>query len=188
MHVKEFIKPFKGRFKGSNYDSRVPPRKHLKNHHSCKLSTKFISKTLVERVRTGAVRVWSRVGTAEPPWVILPITIEPNKWRLCIDTWEWIYLIKIYPSAMVLQSMLTSSLLFCWLDHCFGPFDLKEQRLRLWPRNWPQPPGPVVALEVCIEMCDYLKVDVRRGYLFRPISPSGDILPGLVIHQLPRRG
>ena len=188
MHVKEFIKPFKGRFKGSSYDSRVPPRKHLQNHHSCKLSTKFISKTLVERVRTGAVRVWGRVGTAEPPWVILPITIEPNKWRLCIDTWEWIYLIKIYPSAMVLQSMLTSSLLFCWLDHCFGPFDLKEPRLRLWPRNWPQPPGPVVALEVCIEMCDYLKVDVRRGYLFRPISPSGDILPGLVIHQLPRRG
>ena len=40
------------------------------------------------------------------------------------------------------------------------------------------PPGPVVALEVYIEMCDYLKVDVRRGYLFRPISPSGDILPG----------
>ena len=39
------------------------------------------------------------------------------------------------------------------------------------------PPGPVVALEVYIEMCDYLKVDVRRGYLFRPISPSGDILP-----------
>ena len=129
-------------------------------------------------MRTGAVRVWGRVGTVEPPWVILPITIEPNKWRLCIDAWEWIYLIKTYPSAMVLQSMLTSSLLFCWLDHCFGPFDLKEPRLRLWPRNCRHPPGPVVALEVYIEMCDYLKVDVRRGYLFRPISPSGDILPG----------
>ena len=32
---------------------------------------------------------------------------------------------------------------------------------------------PVVALEVYIKMCD-----IRRGYLFRPISPSGDILPG----------
>ena len=77
--ILEFIKPFKGRFKGSNYDSRVPPRKHLINHHSCKLSTKFISKTLVERVRTGAVRVWDRVGTVEPPWVVLPNTIKPNK-------------------------------------------------------------------------------------------------------------
>ncbi|RMX54262.1 hypothetical protein pdam_00023252 [Pocillopora damicornis] len=66
-------------FKGSNYDSLVPPRKHLKNHHSCKLFTEFISKTLVERVRTGAVRVWGRVGTVEPPWVVLPITIKPNK-------------------------------------------------------------------------------------------------------------
>ena len=32
---------------------------------------------------------------------------------------------------------------------------------------------PVVAQEVYIKMCD-----IRRGYLFRPISPSGDILPG----------
>ena len=48
-------------------DSRFPPRKHLKIHQSCKLFTEFISKTLVERVRTGAVRVWGRVGTVEPP-------------------------------------------------------------------------------------------------------------------------
>ena len=32
---------------------------------------------------------------------------------------------------------------------------------------------PVVALEVYIKMCD-----IRWEYLFRPISPSGDILPG----------
>ena len=37
---------------------------------------------------------------------------------------------------------------------------------------------PVVALEVYIKMCDYLKVNIRHGYLFRPLSPSGDILPG----------
>ena len=29
--------------------------------------SEFISKTLVERVRTGAVRVWGRVGTVRPP-------------------------------------------------------------------------------------------------------------------------
>ena len=67
VDVKEFMKPFKGTFKGSKYDSRFPPRKHLKIHQSCKLFTEFISKTLVERVRTGAVRVWGRVGTVEPP-------------------------------------------------------------------------------------------------------------------------
>ena len=64
--VKKFIKPFKGAFKGSKYDSRFPPRKHLKIHQLCKLFTEFI-KTLMERVRTGAVRVWGRVGTVEPP-------------------------------------------------------------------------------------------------------------------------
>ena len=37
---------------------------------------------------------------------------------------------------------------------------------------------PVAALEVYIKMCDYLNVDIRRGYLIRPISPSGEILPG----------
>ena len=29
--------------------------------------SEFISKTLVERVRTGAVRVWSREETVRPP-------------------------------------------------------------------------------------------------------------------------
>ena len=67
VDVKEFIKPFKGTFKGTKYDSRFPPRKHLKNHQSYRLFTEFISKTLVERVRTGAVRVWGRVGTVKPP-------------------------------------------------------------------------------------------------------------------------
>ena len=67
VDVKEFMKPFKGTFKDSKYDSRFPPRKHLKIHQSCKLFTEFISKTLVERVRTGAVLVWGRVGTVEPP-------------------------------------------------------------------------------------------------------------------------
>ena len=36
---------------------------------------------------------------------------------------------------------------------------------------------PVVALEVYLKMCDYLNVDIRRGHLFRLISPSGDLLP-----------
>ena len=67
VDVKKFIKPFKGTFKGSKDDSRFPPRKHLKIHQSCKLFTEFISKTLVERVRTVAVSVWGRVGTVEPP-------------------------------------------------------------------------------------------------------------------------
>ena len=36
---------------------------------------------------------------------------------------------------------------------------------------------PVTAVEVYIAVCDLLKISVRQGYLFRPLNPSGEILP-----------
>lgn len=35
---------------------------------------------------------------------------------------------------------------------------------------------PVVALEVYVRMCDYFKIPIRQGYLFRPTSPSGEVV------------
>ena len=32
-------------------------------------------------------------------------------------------------------------------------------------------------MEVYIAVCDLLKISIRQGYLFRPINPSGEILP-----------
>ena len=37
---------------------------------------------------------------------------------------------------------------------------------------------PVVAFEVYIKMCEYLKISIKEGYLFRPTSSSGDVLAG----------
>jgi hypothetical protein len=37
---------------------------------------------------------------------------------------------------------------------------------------------PVVAVEVYVRMCDFLGIPIRQGFLFRPTSPSGDILVG----------
>lgn len=37
---------------------------------------------------------------------------------------------------------------------------------------------PVNAMEVYVRMCDLLGVPIRQGFLFRPTSPSGDILMG----------
>ena len=36
---------------------------------------------------------------------------------------------------------------------------------------------PVTAVEVYVNLCDLLKVPVRRGFLFRPLNPSGEVLP-----------
>lgn len=34
---------------------------------------------------SGAVKLWGKVGEVEAPYIVLPITIEPSKPRLCID-------------------------------------------------------------------------------------------------------
>ena len=40
---------------------------------------------LEERLLTGAVRVWGKVGEVAPPRLVLPLSVEPSKPRLCID-------------------------------------------------------------------------------------------------------
>ncbi|KXJ05706.1 hypothetical protein AC249_AIPGENE24378, partial [Exaiptasia diaphana] len=57
----------------------------FKNHPSCKHFTEFIGNTLKQRVESGAVKLLGKVGEIEAPHIVLPITIEPSKPRLCID-------------------------------------------------------------------------------------------------------
>ena len=45
----------------------------------------FISETSSQRLKTGTVAVWGKVGEVQPPHLVLPITVEPSKPRLCID-------------------------------------------------------------------------------------------------------
>ena len=52
---------------------------------NCKHFSEFISKEIRNRVITGAVRVWGVVGVDDPPHLVLPLTVEPTKPRLCID-------------------------------------------------------------------------------------------------------
>ena len=81
----EFMKPFKGSYKGIYYDSQYPPKCVFKNHKVCGRFEQFISQTLIDRIRIGAVHVWGEVGKVDPPWLVLPLTVEPNKPRLCVD-------------------------------------------------------------------------------------------------------
>lgn len=67
------------------YDSPFPSRKVFKNHPSCRRFTDFLSQTLLDRISSGAVRVLGKVGEVEPPRLVLLLTVEPNKPRLCVD-------------------------------------------------------------------------------------------------------
>ena len=83
--IKTFMKPFKGLFMGVKYESAESPTRVFKNHYSCKQFSQFVTETILQRIETGAIRVWEKVGVVAPPHLILPMTIEPQKPRLCID-------------------------------------------------------------------------------------------------------
>ena len=45
----------------------------------------YISRTILERLATGALSVWGRVGEIWPPHLVMPLTVEPSKPCLCSD-------------------------------------------------------------------------------------------------------
>lgn len=85
VSVFEYFRHFTGSFKGHNHDSDRPPQKAFQNNPSCKSFVGFIQKTLLDRLRTGAVSLVGRVGVVDAPHIVLPLTVEPTKPRLCHD-------------------------------------------------------------------------------------------------------
>ena len=63
----------------------LPPYKIFQNNISCKLFSFFISRTILDRLATGAIFLWGRVGELSPPRVVMPLTVEASKPRLCND-------------------------------------------------------------------------------------------------------
>jgi hypothetical protein len=80
-----FVKPFAGTFAGQSYDEPSPPAKILANSHSCETFEDFITSTILERVANGSMAFWGVVGEVDPPHLVMPITIEPTKLRICHD-------------------------------------------------------------------------------------------------------
>ena len=59
---------------------------YFPNAGNCKEFASFIVKTLKERLRNGSLSGLSlvgKVGFCEPPFLVLPLTVEPKKPRLC---------------------------------------------------------------------------------------------------------
>ena len=74
-----------GHFGGVAYRSDTPVPRIFQNNVSCKPFADFISRTICERIEVGAVSVVGRVGECPPPLLVMPLTVEPNKPRLCQD-------------------------------------------------------------------------------------------------------
>ena len=85
VDVHDFFKPFKGSYKGEEYDFALPPQRIFLNHPTCKPFVDFISSTVLDRLSTGAISLWGKVGEVDPPHLVMPLTVEPTKPRLCND-------------------------------------------------------------------------------------------------------
>ena len=83
--VTSFFKQFKVNFKGKSYDSDMPPRQYFPNSSSCKEFTSFIAAELLDRIKNGSIRVWGKVAECDMPKIIMPLTVDPSKPRLCHD-------------------------------------------------------------------------------------------------------
>ena len=80
-----FLRHFKGSFRGESYDSDTPPMKAFENNVSCKSFVTFVEDTLIARLKSGATSLLGKVGVVEPLLIVLPLTVEPTKPRLCHD-------------------------------------------------------------------------------------------------------
>lgn len=85
IDVKSFLRPFKGNFKGKSYNNQLPPKQYFQTLQTANTFVPFIRNEIGERLRNGSLRLWGKVGESCLPHIIMPLTIEPNKPRLCHD-------------------------------------------------------------------------------------------------------
>lgn len=83
--MEQFFRHFSGTFKGEQYESERPPSEWFENNKRCQPFVNFIRRTLIERVENGAISVLGRVGEVQLPHLVMPLTVEPSKPRLCHD-------------------------------------------------------------------------------------------------------
>ena len=85
VNVRDFFDHFKGYFQGKYFDSAITSRNIFPNARNCANHEVFISSCIIDRVRNGSLLGHGKVGSVEPPHLIMPITVEPTKLRLCHD-------------------------------------------------------------------------------------------------------
>lgn len=83
--MTEFFTRCKGNFRGKSFDSELPLSAVFPNSALCKKYHAFICDVLYEKIRSDAIRVLGKVGECEMFHIVMPLTIEPSKPRLCHD-------------------------------------------------------------------------------------------------------
>ena len=78
VDVREFFQPFKGQYKGEHFNSALPRPRIFSNVISCKPFEQFISDTIVDRLSSGAISIWGKVGYVPLPYLAMPLTVEPS--------------------------------------------------------------------------------------------------------------
>ena len=97
---KNFFLPFNGTYRYRSYTVDVSPHMSFPNSFSCNSFRDFVSRTILEREANGSLLLWGEVGKADPAPLVMPITVEPSKPRMCHD----------------------ERFLNCWIKNC--PFSL----------------------------------------------------------------
>ena len=136
VNIFQFFTPFKGPFQGKHYCSDTPPRAAFPNSSSCGPFSDFISKTIVDRVRNGSLRIVGKVGSCSPPHLVLPITIEPSKPRMCHDERFLNLWIKDFPFCL---DYITDLIRYVGPNHFQTTLDEKSgyDHVRLNPCSYP---------------------------------------------------
>jgi hypothetical protein len=85
VDLETYFVPYKGVYRGNFYDSVVPVPAEFPNSKSVDLFHDFVKNTVITRIRNGSVLPWGKVGYCDPPKLVMGLTIEPEKPRLCHD-------------------------------------------------------------------------------------------------------
>ena len=85
VDVHSFFQPFRGHYQNNDYDHPIPPSVVFKNNASCKGFEDFITSTILSRVCNGSLVTLGKVGEVPSPHLVMPLTVEPSKPRLCHD-------------------------------------------------------------------------------------------------------
>lgn len=83
VDVGEFFTCFKGNFLGNSFNSEWHPSAVFPNSALCQKYHAFVCDGLYEKKRSGALRVLGKVSECEMPHIVMHLTIEPSKPRLC---------------------------------------------------------------------------------------------------------
>jgi hypothetical protein len=85
VRAESFFRHFKGSFKGKEYNCLLPPSISFNNALSYKPFDKFVSETIIAWVASGVATFHGLKDNCAPPYLVLPLTVEPSKPRLCHD-------------------------------------------------------------------------------------------------------